>query len=288
MTLLGKIFTVLIFIMSVAFMTFSLAVFATHKNWKMLVTNPTKNEKYDIGLVEKLQAQLQTNKSLQGEVENLKVQLAQEQAARRHALGSLETKLAEASQRLTEKEAELRTLQSTEGEAAAALKTAQITVDGLRGEVNQLRADIRTAQSDRDLQFRTVVERTDQLHAAQGVERNMKERQVQLIGEITKYKEVVDKLPDELKEKVRASAPSLYGTVIAVGKNLIEVSLGSDDGLKVGHRLEVFRDNAYLGNAVVVTTEPNKSVAQVDEKTQKGKVEVKDRVATRLGRTGTG
>ena len=133
MTLLGKIFTVLIFIMSVAFMTFSLAVFATHKNWKMLVTNPTKNEKYDIGLVEKLQAQLQTNKSLQGELENLKVQLAQEQAARRHALGSLETKLAEASQRLTEKEAELRTLQSTEGEATAALKTAQITVDGLRG-----------------------------------------------------------------------------------------------------------------------------------------------------------
>ena len=288
MTLLGKVFTVLIFIMSVAFMTFSLAVFATHKNWKMLVTNPTKNERYDIGLVERLQAQLQTNKSLQGELEKLKVQLAQEQAARRHALGSLETKLAEASQRLTEKEAQLRTLQSTEGEATAALKTAQITVDGLRGEVAQLRADIRTAQGDRDLQFRMVVERTDQLHAAQGVERNMKERQLQLIGEITKYKEVVDKLPAEITEKFRASAPSLYGTVIAVGKNLIEVSLGSDDGLKVGHRLEVFRDNAYLGNAVVVTTEPNKSVAQVDEKTQKGKVEVKDRVATRLGRTGTG
>lgn len=288
MTLLGKIFTVLIFVMSVAFMAFSLAVFATHKNWKMLVTNPTKNEKYDIGLVEKLQAQLQTNKTLREEVEKLKVQLAQEQAARRHAIGSLETKLAEASQRLTEKEAELRTLQSTEGEAAAALKTAQITVDGLRGEVAQLRADIRTAQSDRDLQFRKVVDLTDQLHAAQGLERNMKERQIQLIGEITKYKEVVDKLPDDLKERVRASAPPLYGTVIAVGKNLIEVSLGSDDGLKVGHRLEVFRDNAYLGNAVVVTTEPNKSVAQVDEKTQKGKVEVKDRVATRIGRTGNG
>jgi small-conductance mechanosensitive channel len=288
MTLLGKIFTVLIFVMSVAFMAFSLAVFATHKNWKMLVTNPTKNEKYDVGLVEKLQAQLQTNKTLREDVEKLKVQLAQEQAARRHALGSLETKLAEASQRLTEKEAELRTLQSTEGEAAAALKTAQITVDGLRGEVAQLRVDVRKAQTDVDLQFRKVVDVTDQLHAAQGLERNMKERQVQLIGEITKYKEVVDKLPDELKEKVRASAPPLYGTVIAVGKNLIEVSLGSDDGLKVGHRLEVFRDNAYLGNAVVVTTEPNKSVAQVDEKTQKGKVEVKDRVATRLGRTGTG
>lgn len=242
MTLLGKVFTVLIFVMSVLFMGFSLAVFATHKNWKTMVTNPTNDDKR--GLVERLQDQLATNKSLRGEIEKLKVQLAQEQAARRHALGSLDTKLAEASQRLSEKEAELRTLQSTEGEAAAALKTAQITVDGLRGEVSQLRADIRQAQNDRDLQFRKVVDLTDQLHAAQGLERNLKERQVQLITEITKYKEVVDKLPDELKEKVRASAPSLYGTVIAVGKNLIEVSLGSDDGLKVGHRLEVFRDNA--------------------------------------------
>jgi predicted nucleic acid-binding Zn-ribbon protein len=288
MTLLGKIFTVLIFVMSVLFMGFAVCVFATHKNWKMLVTNETKNETYDVGLVQKLQRQVQLNNALKEELEKLRGQLNQEQAARRHAIGALETKLAEASQRLTEKEAELRTLQSTEGEAAAALKTAQLTVDGLRGEVAQLRVDIRTAQTDRDKQFQRVVELTDQLHAAKGLEINLKERQVALLDEIRKYKEVADKLPDELKEKVRLSAPNLDGIVIAVGKNLIEVSLGYDDGLRVGHRLEVFRDNAYLGNAVVVKIEPNRSVAQVDEKSQKGKIEVRDRVATRIGRTGTG
>jgi hypothetical protein len=289
MTLLGKIFTVLVFVMSILFMGFAVVVFATHKNWKMMVTNEAATERYPKGYKKRLEEELQTNKTLKEELAKLSGQLAQEQAARRHAIGALETKLAEAQQRLTEKEAELRTLQSTEGEAAAALKTAQLTVDGLRGEVAQLRVDIRTAQTDRDSQFQKVVQLTDQLHAAQGVEVNLKERQKQLLVDITKYKEIVDKLPDSLKTSVRASAPDLYGLVLQVGaKGLIEVSLGYDDGLRVGHRLEVFRDNAYLGFAVVEKTDPNKSVARIDEKSQKGKVEVRDRVATRIGRTGTG
>ena len=40
MTLVGKIFTVLIFVMSIVFMSFAVMTFATHKNWKEYVTNP--------------------------------------------------------------------------------------------------------------------------------------------------------------------------------------------------------------------------------------------------------
>ena len=61
----------------------------------------------------------------------------------------------------------------------------------------------------------------------------------------------------------------------------------ADDGLRVGHRLEVFRDNAYLGYAVVLKTDPDRAVAQVDEKSQRGLVKVRDRVATKLSRTAT-
>lgn len=289
MTLLGKVFTVLIFIMSVLFMGFAIAVFATHTNWKMLVTNPTATEKYPLGLVQRLQAQQETNTNLRTELDKLRNQLAQEQAARRSAIGALETKLAESQQRLGDKEAELRALQSAEGEAAAALKTAQTTVEALRNEVKGLREEIRVTQADRDSQFQKVVQLTDQLHAATGVERNLKERQLQLIQEVADYKRVLD--AHGLKRGMDTSgiAPPLDGIVTAVGeKALIEVSLGADDGLRVGHRLEVFRDNAYLGYAIVLKTEPDRAVAQVDEKSQRGRVEVRDRVATRLSRTGTG
>ena len=34
MTLVGKIFTMLIFVLSIIFMAFSIMVFATHRNWR--------------------------------------------------------------------------------------------------------------------------------------------------------------------------------------------------------------------------------------------------------------
>ena len=38
MTLVGKIFTMLILIMSIIFMAFAMMVFATHRNWKDTAT----------------------------------------------------------------------------------------------------------------------------------------------------------------------------------------------------------------------------------------------------------
>lgn len=289
MTLLGKVFTVLIFVMSILFMGFAVAVFATHKNWKMLVTNETKTPdgKYDIGLVQKYKQLTTVNQSLKDEADGLTRQLNQERAARRSAIGVLETKLKEAQDRLTAKEGELRTLQTTEGESAAALKTAQLTVEGLRAEVGQLRADIKTAQTDRDRQFEKVVELTDSWHATKGLARNLSERQRQLIEEIRVMKQTLQNAPVGLIPAA-GEAPDLNGLVMRVEKQFIVVSLGSDDGLRVGHRLHISRPNVYLGYAVVVKTEPDKLVAQIDEKSQKGKIEVNDIVTTRLGRSSAG
>jgi hypothetical protein len=153
-----------------------------------------------------------------------------------------------------------------------------------------LRNNIRDARLDRDTQFQTVVMLTDRLHEARGVQHNLEERRDQLLTEITRYKKVLDVFGLQPDMDVTGIAPPLDGVVTAVGeRNLIEVSLGSDDGLRVGHRLEVFRDNAYLGHAIVLKTDPDRAVAQIDDKTQKGLVKVRDRVATKLTRpTATG
>jgi hypothetical protein len=133
-----------------------------------------------------------------------------------------------------------------------------------------------------------VVDLTDKLHGAAGLEKSLKERHTQLLAEISRYKRVMDKLGVNPNMSVEGIPPELDGIVTAVGtKNLIEVSLGSDDGLKKGHRLEVFRDNTYLGHAVVLKTDPDRSVAQIDEKSQRGLIKVQDRVATKLSRAGT-
>lgn len=287
MTLLGKVFTVLIFIMSILFMGFSVVVFATHRNWKSLVDN-SDTAKGPLGLKQQLQAQVETNKGLRAELDTLKNQLAVEMAARRSALSAAETKLAEAQQRLSAKEAELAGLQSAQTEATAALNAAETRLKELVMEVQKLRDEIRDVQLKRDEFFARVVKLTDDLHGAAGVERNLKEREEQLISEINKYKRVTDVLGVNPNIPVEAIAPPLDGIVVAVGeKNLIEVSLGSDDGLRVGHKVDVYRDNNYLGSAVVLKTEPDRAVAQVDDKSQRGLIKVRDRVATKLSRTRT-
>jgi hypothetical protein len=288
MTFIGKIFTVAILVMSVVFMSFSVVVFATHKNWKMLVMNDTPTEKYSLGLVHQLANLKETNNTLRNELDNIKNQLAVEQAARRHRIGVLETKLAESESRLSDKEAELRALQAAEGEAAEALKLAELTVSSLRNEVQGLRDEIRSVQTERDVFFMRVVDLTDKVNAAAGLEKVLEERQVQLLAQISQYKRVMDKLGVNPAMSVEGIPPKLDGIVLAVGsKNLIEISIGSDDGLKKGHGVEVFRDNSYLGHAVVLKTDPDRSVAQIDEKSQRGLIKVKDRVATKLSRTGT-
>jgi small-conductance mechanosensitive channel len=286
MTLLGKVFTVLIFIMSILFMGFSVVVFATHRNWKMLVDNPSATEMYPLGLKQQLQAQVETNKGLRAELDGLRNQLAVEMAARRSALGALETKLADAQQRLAQKESELSGLQSAQTEATAAINLAETRLKDLVVDIQKLREEIRVVQAQRDEFYQRVVDLTDKLYSAAGVERNLKEREAQLIAEISKYKRVTDVLGVNPSMPVESIAPPLDGIVTAVSdKNLIEVSLGSDDGLRVGHRVEVFRDNNYLGSAMVLKTDPDRAVAQVDEKSQRGLIKVRDRVATKLTRT---
>jgi hypothetical protein len=263
-------------------------VFATHRNWKLLVDNPTASEGAPLGLKQQLQAQVETNKGLRAELDSLKNQLAVEMAARRSALSATETKLAEAQQRLSAKEAELAGLQSAQTEATAALNLAETRLKELVGEVLKLRDEIRDVQVKRDEFFQRVVALTDKKHELEGVERNLREREAQLIVEINKYKRVTDVLGVNPNIPVEAIAPPLDGIVTAVGdKNLIELSLGSDDGLRVGHTVQVFRDNNYLGSAVVLKTDPDRAVAQVDDKSQRGLIKVRDRVATKLSRTRT-
>src|SRR5437016_2672368 len=63
MNLIGKIFIALIFLMSLVFMSFALAVYKTHQNWRAVV------ERSPDGLKYKLQEAEKTNLDLKNEYE---------------------------------------------------------------------------------------------------------------------------------------------------------------------------------------------------------------------------
>ena len=64
-------------------------------------------------------------------------------------------------------------------------------------------------------------------------------------------------------------------------KIFVEVTVGSDDGIRQGNTMEVFRGGRYLGQIQIVRTTPDKSVGRVDRSRQQGEIRAKDRVETR-------
>jgi len=70
------------------------------------------------------------------------------------------------------------------------------------------------------------------------------------------------------------------------GAGLVEISIGSDQGLLKGHRLEVYRtsggQSTYVGRIEVVSTAPDKAVCKIDPKFQNSNMMKWDRVASKI------
>jgi len=292
MNLVGKIFIVLIFVMCLVWMGFSVAVYATHKNWKEVVEDPENGLKFQVDRAN------ERNDELKDQKQKLESELAAEKAARRQVLAKLETVKADLKQQLAEKERDLTTEEQKATDALARLRdteaeVAELRIDILGGirdgqQVVGLREEIRQAQEDRDKYFDELVKATDQLHQAATEYRSLRERTTTLAADLANAKEVLrihDLKPQPALYK--GTPPPVDGVVLKVGSDgLLEVSIGSDDGLMRGHTLEVVRQgggvSTYLGRVEVTETAPDKAVCKVLPAFLQGAIQRNDRVTSKL------
>ena len=145
--------------------------------------------------------------------------------------------------------------------AEAALAQSQAVAERLRQQFQQL-------QAGRDKNYGSVVELTNQLHKA--------------FNEIKQLKAENARLSTLLPGP---PPKGLEGLVTAVDKSgQVEISLGSDDGLKPGHQFSVCRAKGtaidVLGQIMVVTTTPDKAICRAGTGSLKGAVQKGDRVTT--------
>lgn len=285
MTLLGKIFTVLIFIMSILFMGFSVMVYATHKNWKVIATNPRQggNDKFPLGLKFQIEDARARNRAATQQMEELRNELAKERAARRSALAVLQTQVTQKSQQLDESLRNYATLQSANQAAVQELKSTQETMARLTDEVTSLRTKVREAEVDRDTQFASVVKLTDDLHQLQGVHTRLIERRDQLVVDVSKYKKQLDARGIRVEDPIDPIVPKVNGEVTAVSsKGLVEISLGADDGLRADHQLDVYRNASYVGKIKIMKTSPDRAVAMILKDSQRLPIVKGDKVGSSL------
>ncbi len=278
MTTIGKILIVLILIMSLVFMSFTVMVYATHRNWKDLVENPTT------GLKAQLSAKQRQLQQTEAERQEVLDQLAYEKAARTEALAVLEVKRLEMEEQLSKTEQELQSLQKESSDALRTLDTAQTELQRLKSEVGQLRDEIKTTRQDRNQQVAAVRRLTDELNQGEGQLRRLRDRNNELMSELTRASLVVESNGLNVDDPIDQIPPKLDGVITSVrGTGLIEVSLGSDEGLRRGHLVDVYTSQGgYLGRASVVETSHDRSVAKIIPEFQQGVMRKGDRVATRL------
>lgn len=274
MNFVGKIFTVLILVLSIAFLVVSVVIFQTHRDWRQVALDNKK----------KIEVLQQANKSLQNEIQFAKDRLATEAVARRFAIAALQTKSDQLDSQLTAATKKFADLQAQAGTMATQIDATSQQVAKALDENAKIRVELRDAQQTRDQSFDKVIQLTDLLNMSQGNIQTLQERQQELVASNSRMKHVLER--NELTEfaSVDSKPPDVEGVVMAIGaKDLLEISIGSDDGLEKGHTLEVFRNNTYLGRVMVRETWPDRAVVQIIPEFRKGIIKKGDRVATKLG-----
>jgi myosin heavy subunit len=276
MNWLGKVFVIVILIMSLVFMGMSMAVYATHKNWKK--TADDLNAKLTQARNENTQLQTEHNRRVE--------ELEREKTAFEQQVAKLETERTSLVENNGRIQTELDSLKQNQREHIAAVASTQKLNEGLAGEVNGLRATIRKAQESRDSLFKKALDATEELHRAASEYNTTRERNEQLTKQVSGMTAVMREKGIDPATEPGSVVPTVEGVVSKIerraGAQLVEVTIGADDGLKAGNTLEVSRGAKYLGRVEIIETSPDKSVGRVDRKFQQGQIQEGDRVATRI------
>lgn len=269
MNWLGKVFSVLIFVMSIVFMSLAIGVWAVNRNYFDQINKDLKP---------KIANLTQERNQLTQERDALKKQLDAETSIRQMALASLRVE----TQKLEEENKNLQALQ-----LAAATQTQNAITGAKAAADNSLRltklmddtnGKLRDAELDRNEQWRQARKMTDlanqktiELDQLRGVADGLLARLASVSG-------VLDgRGGSRLGDK-----PDIRGLVVDVRDGSVSISIGQDDGLKVGDTLEVYSGEKYLGRVKVVSTKPDGSVCEILPQFQKGAFQRGDNVTTRF------
>lgn len=273
MTLLGKIFTVCILVASLFLMFVAMVVYATHTNWK---------EAY-----ETLNANLQAERTAKDELETKytnQISLLQaEQEAALQDVRKLETTRDELITQNAAIQKAVDELRQDERTYTELVKATEENNNRLTEEVANLRASIRENQTARDAAFSKTLQATSDLHVARGELQTTRDRNEQLTDDLAR---VTANFREGGDDPLGVVVPRVRGLVSAArraeGSQLIEITIGADDGVHKGQTVEVFRGERYLGRAEILKTEPDKAVGRVLRQFQQGQIQEGDDVATKL------
>ena len=308
MTFVGKLLVIVQLVLSICFMAFAGAVYTFQTKWREQyeatqtqleeVTRENEARKATIRKYNELST------TALGVATNGDPTFVYDQQGDlvEQSLAAFEAKVAEAQTLKTERddairlrENDRRTFEDQESKLLVAVQESELA--GLAAE------DAQTTSSLLNEVYLSAQERLDELESerrgiadtAFALEQALKETERkynELLADNARVRSLVRELggdPDAKPQRKDAPPPTVEGLVLNTRKTrsseLVEISIGSDDGLKNGDELFVYRtsDSKYLGKIELVLVTPDRAVGAVTEKAKNGTIQRGDDVATKLG-----
>jgi septal ring factor EnvC (AmiA/AmiB activator) len=269
MTTVGKILVLFIMVFSLILSAVSSVVFTTSKNWK---TATEVERKKVADLTAKLNDAVAQTGAATKDLETQKGNYEAEAKKLNDRIAAVEQQNQLAQQQITTAAGQVATAQQS-------AKTALDEAEANRKEALLLR-DQKSAVEQQANEFKLhVAELNDKIREMERALDSATKNNSDLKERVAKYSTLLrsNGLSDDIAQITGTeSPPPVVGEAKRVDANnrRFEITVGSNDGLVVGHELYIMRTSPraeYLGKAKVVSVEPNQAVVQVIGNTYQGK-----------------
>ena len=286
MTFVGKLLVIIQLVLSICFMVLAGAVFTRHMTW------------------------MQTAQDLQVTVDNGIADYNKLDSEKNKIIKDLEAVVAQVKNDATDAKAELRLAQNeienqkilidtqkTELNTQQALATISGDEAKIRREEalsgRRINEQLNTALNNQNQRVRQL---EDELFNKEVGAKSLEEKYNAMLESLAILRKVLvanrlDPDPNTYARKL-ALPPLVMGRVLdtkqsgrGTSRQLIEVSIGSDDGVTEGNVLFVYRvgeQNKYLGQIKLELVTPDRAVGVVVERAKNGVIEREDYVTTKL------
>jgi chromosome segregation ATPase len=279
MNLFGKILVVLILVMSLTYMGLTVSVYATHQNWRVVA------KEYETQVI----AQLRKNDVLTVRFNSLKTEIDQLRKLKDNEVAALQTKKTELEGEVKKRTDEIATITTDKANTTAAIEKLTAEIAKKTTDVDTLTKALSDAKFQSEEYYKNILSLTDQLAQLGAEVAKARNANKDLVAENAKLKVIIVGHNIDINSPIVNTPPKVDGYVKAsTTDGLVEISLGSDDGLTRGHTLEVYRPGAtaaatkYLGRIEILQTKADVSVGKVIPQYRRGNIEKDDRVATRF------
>lgn len=269
MTFVGKILVIVIMACSLLFLGITTVVFTTATDWK----DATAKEQTKLSELQKKQSDALG--AIGASQKDLVTAKAQHEAAKKQLVDQIAILEGDKERALAEMSEARKGLEV----AAETTKTSLAQAIALKNETDQLREQKSAVEKQanefklRQTELNDRIRELDRmLQTATNNAKDLRERVARLTSVVQK-----NGLPETPGQDSGPESPDpVQGEIARIDtqNRQFEITVGSDDGLKVGHQVVIYRTRPsaeYLGKATVISTDPDRSVIRVIGTTVQGK-----------------